>query len=236
MKGGDKVKKAYGYLRVSGSGQVKGDGFPRQEKAIRDYAKKCKIEVVAVFKDDVSGTKGEEDRPAFQEMVSEILKDGVRTIIVEGLDRLAREYHVQETLLIYLASKDIELLSARTEENVTEAIMADPMRKALVQIQGIFAELEKNLLVKKLIASRERIRATGVKCGGRKGYRETEEGKAVLRKIRALRRKTKDGRRRTWQQIADILNAEGVKTMDGQPWTLYRCEQITRTSKAKPKK
>ena len=30
---------AYGYIRVSGKGQVKKDGFVRQEKAIRDYAK-----------------------------------------------------------------------------------------------------------------------------------------------------------------------------------------------------
>ena len=37
----------------------------------------------------MSATKGEDDRPAFKEMVSEILRDGVRTIIVESLERLA---------------------------------------------------------------------------------------------------------------------------------------------------
>ncbi len=30
--------KAYGYLRVSGKAQVEGDGFVRQEQAIRQYA------------------------------------------------------------------------------------------------------------------------------------------------------------------------------------------------------
>jgi hypothetical protein len=43
----------------------------------------------------VSGAKGEEDRPAFQEMLSAILSNGVRAVIVERLDRLAREYVVQ---------------------------------------------------------------------------------------------------------------------------------------------
>jgi len=75
-------------------------------------------------------------------MVSEILKNGVKTIIIEGLDRLAIEYRIQESLLIYLASKGIELISARTEENVTHAIIVDLMKKALVQMQGIFAELD----------------------------------------------------------------------------------------------
>jgi hypothetical protein len=53
----------------------------------------------------VSGTKGEEDRPAFQEMLTAILSNGVRAVIVERLDRLAREYVVQEQLLVYLAAK-----------------------------------------------------------------------------------------------------------------------------------
>jgi hypothetical protein len=49
---------------------------------------------------------------------------------VERLDRLAREYVVQEQLLIYLASKGIVLLNASSGENITEAINSDPMKKA----------------------------------------------------------------------------------------------------------
>ena len=139
----------------------------------------------------VSGKKGEADRPAFQEMLSEILKDGVRTVVVEGLDRLAREYRIQETLLIYLASKGIDLISAGTKENVTEAIMADPMRKALVQIQGVFAELEKNLLVKKLRVARERKRKETGKCEGRKSYQE-----AMPENCRAIERNRMDHHKR----------------------------------------
>lgn len=73
----------------------------------------------------VLGTKGELDRPVFQEMMQEILRNGVKIIIVERLDRLAREHRVQESLLIYLASKDVTLINASTEENVTEAVQAD---------------------------------------------------------------------------------------------------------------
>jgi len=54
-----------------------------------------------------------------------------------------------------MAAKGVDLLSARTEENVTQAIQADPMKKALVQIQGVFAELDKNLAVKRLRKARD---------------------------------------------------------------------------------
>ena len=84
-------------------------------------------------------------------MVADILSDDCKTIIVEDLTRLAREYRVQENILIYLASKKINLISANTGENITEAIVSDPMRKALVQVQGIFGELDKSMLVCKSI-------------------------------------------------------------------------------------
>ena len=143
-------KTAVAYLRVSSKNQKDGSGFDRQLAEIEKYAKSQNVEIVEVFKEDVSGTKDETSRPQFQEMVSDLLKNGIRTIIVERLDRLAREYTIQESLIIYLASKGITLISATTEENVTAAISQDPMKKALIQMQGVFSELEKNLFFFKL--------------------------------------------------------------------------------------
>ena len=49
--------KAHAYLRVSGKGQVDGDGFPRQLKAIREYAAAHDIKIVNVYREEgVSGT------------------------------------------------------------------------------------------------------------------------------------------------------------------------------------
>lgn len=93
------MMKAYGYLRVSGAGQIDGNGFDRQKKAITEFAKKSQLEIVHFYQEQVSGVKGEEDREVFKQMVSEILRNGVRTIVVEGLDRLAREYRIQEQLI-----------------------------------------------------------------------------------------------------------------------------------------
>ncbi len=219
--------KAFGYLRVSGKSQVDGYGFDRQEEAINHFAEKVGYEVVRFFREEaVSGTASEEDRPAFQEMVAEILKDGVRTIIIEGMDRLAREYRIQETLLIYLASKGITLICARTEENVTDAVQSDPMKKALIQIQGIFAELEKSLLVKKLRNAREKARAERGKCEGRKGY--AEKAPELIEEIKKLRRKAKGQPRRTYVQVAEELNNQGFRTMQGKPFTGQAVQDILR--------
>ncbi len=94
--------KAFGYLRVSGRGQVGGNGFDRQKETIQNFANKSDIKMGKFFKEQVSGVKDHCDRDVFQSMVAEILRNGVRTIIVEGLSRLAREYRIQEHLLIYL--------------------------------------------------------------------------------------------------------------------------------------
>jgi len=149
--------------------------------------------------------------------------------MVESLDRLAREFRVQETLLIYLVSKGIDVIVARTGENVTEAIQTDPMRKALVQIQGIFSELEKSLLVKKLRVARERKREADGKCEGRKSY--AEAAPEVLKEARRLRRKRKGMKPRTYQEIAEELNRQGMMTMTGKKFTRANVMMLLRRAR-----
>jgi DNA invertase Pin-like site-specific DNA recombinase len=209
--------RTFAYCRVSGASQESGDGFQRQERSIRQYAKTHRVQIVQTFRDQVSGTKDETERPEFERMISEMLRDSVRCVIVEDLSRLAREFRIQESLLIFLAFKGIDLISARTEENVTQSIQADPMRKALVQIQGIFSELDKNLLIGKLRAAREAKRKQYGKCEGRKSYKE--KAPELLREIRRLRRKRKGRRRMTYESVAASLNESGLRNMSGGLWT-----------------
>lgn len=224
------MEKVFGYARVSGQGQVEGDGFRRQEEEIQTYCKANKIELVKIFQEKgVSGTTDETQRPAFQDMLTAILNNGVRTIIVEGLDRLAREYRIQETLLIFLASKGISLIDARTGENVTEAISADPMKKALIQIQGVFSELEKNLLVKKLRAARKVEAEKNGKCEGRKNYQEAAP--ELVARIKSLYRKPRNGERPTLKKIADQLNGEGLYSLAGKPWTAANLSRVINSLK-----
>jgi len=213
------MEKSYGYIRVSGKGQITGDGFDRQTKEIKDYAQAKGFEIAHIFKEKaVSGTLDETERPAFKEMVSAILENGVKTIIIEGMDRLARDLQIQTALITYLASKGITLISARTDQDITRAVMDDPMQKALVQIQGVFSELEKNLLVKKLKAARDHKKAKAGKCEGRKSYQETNP--ELLAEIKRLRRKPRNGKRLSLKKTVASLNEQGFKSDTGKDITL----------------
>ncbi len=155
-------------IRLS-AGERHGAGG-RQRELISRFADQAEIVIPRFYEEKgVPGAKGEEDRPAFQEMLTAILSNGGRAVVVERLDRLAREYVVQEQLLVYLAAKGITLWNASTGD---EAVKADPMKKAVIQIQGVFAELEKSLIVKRLAAARARKRAENGKCEGQNGWDE----------------------------------------------------------------
>jgi DNA invertase Pin-like site-specific DNA recombinase len=211
--------KAYAYLRVSGRSQLQGHGFDRQLEVITTFCKNAGYEIDGVYKEQVSGTKDETERTEFSAMVNAILKNGVRTIVVESLDRLARELRIQEQLVIYVAAKGITLISATTEQNITKAYNGDPMRRAMIQMQGIFAELEKSLLVKKLRKAREQVRVDQGKCEGRKSY--TEANPDLLQLIRKLRRKPRSSikKKLTFDQVAERLNEAGYSATNGKPFT-----------------
>jgi DNA invertase Pin-like site-specific DNA recombinase len=107
------------------------------------------------------------------------------------------------------------------------------MKKAMVQIQGIFSELDKSLLVRKLRKAREKARQERGKCEGAKRYGEgSEQEQAVIRRIRAMRRNKRGNRKgMTLQQIADRLNEEGIPTKRGKKWTPGQIHMILKPKK-----
>jgi DNA invertase Pin-like site-specific DNA recombinase len=85
------VKTAFAYLRVSGKGQLEGDGFTRQREAIDQYAKANEIEILKTFEEEgVSGKTDLENRPALTDLIASLEVTGTKLVLVERLDRLAR--------------------------------------------------------------------------------------------------------------------------------------------------
>lgn len=205
---------AVAYMRCSGASQVDRDSFPRQTAAIASCCRSKELELIHEYREEaVPGKLDEESRPAFQQMISDLLNNGCRTIVVENMSRLAREYRTQEHLIIYLASKGLTLISADTGEDITAAMMGDPMRRALVQIQGIFSELDKNLLVAKLRKARERQRAATGRSEGVKPFGVKAGESDVIHQMRSLRASGL-----SCDTIAAALNANRVPTRKGGQW------------------
>jgi len=214
---------AYAYLRVSSTGQIDGNGFDRQEKAIRQHAKGA-YEVREIFQDSHTGTDA--DRPEFNLCCERILKNGVRTILIEDLSRLARDSMVQQLLLAKLADLGIDLINCTTGQNVTADVAENPMLKAMVQIQGVFAELEKANLVGKLRHARDAKTAAAGKCEGAKFYGEEDPAeKEVLKTMRRLRR-LRRGKRKGFASVAAELNKRGIKPRRGKQWHATTVQRI----------
>jgi DNA invertase Pin-like site-specific DNA recombinase len=204
------VTKAFAYLRVSGKGQVDGDGFTRQLEAIRKYAKEHDIRIVRAFREEgVSGTKDLENRPAFVEMMMALHGNGVKLVMIEKLDRLARDLMVQETIIGDLRKNGFELVSVAEPD----LLQNDPSRKLMRQIFGAIAEYEKTMIVLKLRGARQRQKAKTGRCEGAKPYGSLPGEAEVIEHMKALRT-TGIG----FDRIAATLNAEGIKPRRGERW------------------
>jgi DNA invertase Pin-like site-specific DNA recombinase len=210
-------RQAVGYCRVSSTGQQRnGTGLGRQEQVITEYAEHAGYELIQVYQEAITGTDA--DRPVFTQMLADMLSNSCRVIIVERLDRLARDLGVQLQLVGLLCSKGITFISADTQQDVTAAFSGDPMLKAMIQVQGVFAELDKSMLVAKLRKARQAKKAKTGRCEGRKpmGYFEGED--KVIKRIKQLHRKPRGGQRLGPYQIARILNEEGWPTRKAKEW------------------
>jgi site-specific DNA recombinase len=204
------MTKAFAYLRVSGKGQVEGDGFTRQLEAIKKYAAHADIKIVKVYREEgVSGTTDWESRPAFSEMMAAMLANGTRTVLVERLDRCARDLMVQESIIADFKRKGLSIISV----NEPDLCSDDPSRVLMRQMLGAFFQYEKTLLVAKLKGARIRAKAANGVCEGRKPYGTRPGEVQVIERIRSLR-----DTGMAIDTIAETLNAEGIKPRSGSQW------------------
>ena len=212
------MTKAFAYLRVSGKGQIKGDGFPRQLKAIREHAAAHSIKLVKVFREaGVSGTKDLENRPALSEMMQGLHGNGVKLVLVERLDRLARDLMVQETILADLRKHGFELLSVAEPDLCRD----NPARKLMRQIFGAISDYEKTMIVIKLRGARQRKKAQTGRCEGRKPYGHYPGELRVIERMRALRELGLG-----FDRLAAKLHEEGFRTRKGTAWHGFGVNRI----------
>src|SRR5688572_8986432 len=213
-----KLLKAVSYIRVSGKGQADGDGPERQRLAIARYAKSSPYALTGEYSDlGVSGTTELSERPGLAALLDQLESNGVRTVIVERADRLARDLMVQEVIVGQFRKIGARILTSDGVDLTDEG--DDPTRRLIRQVLGAVAEFEKRVLVLKLRAARERVRRRTGRCEGVKPFGSAPAEQAVIERMRQLHRKPAKGRRRTLVEIATHLNEEGHRNRAGREWS-----------------
>ncbi len=209
------MKSCYMYLRVSSLSQTKGDGIPRQRHSIQSFCEVNNLKIKGFYIDEgVSGTIA--DRETIAEMFNDMHKNKVNIILVESLQRLAREILIQEKIIHEIQQKGFNLISV---QEGSELESNDPTRVLVRQVIGAINSYDRSIVVNKLRVARERIRKQKGKCEGRKGYKDTREAQDIIREIKRLRRKRKGRGRRTYCQISYTMNANGYRTISGLKFT-----------------
>jgi DNA invertase Pin-like site-specific DNA recombinase len=147
-------------------------------------------------------------------------------LVLARLDRLARALTVQEATLAVLWRSGIEVFTADAGRILRDD-PDDPMRTALRQVVGVFSELERRLVVKRLRDGRSAKEALGRKSVGAYsfGYRGSGVGRnrdaaphpdeqAALEAIVRLRRQGLSYRR-----IAALLDDLGHSPRRADAWS-----------------
>ena len=141
--------------------------LPRQKDKIRQWAKANGVRIMQWFSDVLPGKTPLEDRPGMQAMLAALYSDGIKLVVIERLDRLSRKLTIQESAIAYIKKNGFEIISA-TEPDLFDD---DPMRTAMRQMMGIFAELDAKMIALKLKAARTRAKTKDAKYReGRKAF------------------------------------------------------------------
>lgn len=215
------MKHVVSYIRVSGKSQVDGDGPERQRDSISSF---CATHVLhnrgEFFDAGVSGTVEGMDRPQFSELIASIEcrrinGENIVGIVVERMDRLARDLMVQELMLAECRKRNIQVFSAdRGDLSDVASDAGDPTRKLIRQVMGALAEWEKSQIVLKLRKGKDRKKAQGIHQDGPLPYGNLPGEKEIMIFVEASWNPSS-----TWDERAIMMNATGLKSRKTERWT-----------------
>ncbi len=150
--------KAAIYARVS---TTNGQNPENQILRLRDVAAKANWTVVEEFVDHgISGAKGRDKRPAFDQLCKAITRRDVDVVMAWSVDRLGRSLQDLVGFLGDLEAVGVDLYLDRQGIDTNT-----PGGKALFQMMGVFAEFERAMIRERINAGLARARKHGTKSG-----------------------------------------------------------------------
>jgi len=212
-----------GYIRVSTKGQVDRYGLDAQRSDLERYAASHGITLVSIETEPArSGSLPADQRPALLTCLKAIRDGDADGLLLPNLDRLARQLTVQEAVLAQVWDRGgivhtVESPDGGPGGEVLQDDPDDPMRTAIRQMRGVFAQLERAMIAKRMRNGRKVKRDQGGYAGdGSPPYgMRSVDGELMpdpdeLAVIQGIRRMRAGGA--SLRDIAGRLQADGVPT------------------------
>src|SRR5438270_8936728 len=145
------------YLRVSSGEQ----NVENQRRELTVAVERRGWRIVAEFVDDgISGAKGREQRPAFDRLHKATVRHEFDVVAAWSVDRLGRSLQDLVGFLGEVHGAGVDLYLDRQGVDTST-----PAGKALFQMLGVFAEVERSIIQERIAAGIARARAKGTRSG-----------------------------------------------------------------------
>jgi DNA invertase Pin-like site-specific DNA recombinase len=145
------------YLRVSTDAQT----VENQRLELERVAKSAGWEIVEVYQDEgISGSKGRDQRPAFDRLLKDANRRRFDLIAAWSVDRLGRSLQHLVSFLEDVHHLGIDLYLHQQGLDTTT-----PAGKAMFQMMGVFSEFERAMIRERVNAGLARAKANGKTLG-----------------------------------------------------------------------
>ena len=132
-----------------------------QIRELKEIAKRRGLIVVSQFSDEaISGSKGRDKRPGFDNLIKGAVRKNFDTILVWSVDRLGRSLQDLVSFLNEIHSVDCDLYIHQSGID-----SSTPSGKMMFQMCGVFAEFERGMISERVKAGQERAKSQGKHIG-----------------------------------------------------------------------
>ncbi len=163
------------YVRVSTAQQT----TENQLIELREVCERNNWNVVEIYNETVSGTKGQHDREELKRMMIDASRKKFCKVAVWSVDRLGRNMKHLVSVLSQLKDLDVELYSYKQGIDTSTT-----MGQSFFYMVGIFSELENNMRKERQTIGIKRALENGAKFG-----RKTKLNRQTVKEITYLREK-----------------------------------------------
>ncbi|MDQ4142672.1 MAG: recombinase family protein [Actinomycetota bacterium] len=228
-----------GYVRVSTANQVEeGFGLDVQREQILAWTTRSGHRLVGWFVDEgVSGAKEVDERTGLAAALQTLCDGSAHGLVTAKLDRFARSLTVQEAALALAWRCGGRVFTADTGE-VFRDDPDDPMRTAMRQMVGVFSELERRMISKRLRDGRRYKHEQGRYAYGAPafGVRSDPDSRELVdderEQVTVERIKELHQAGLSIREIASKLNQEGHRPKRADAWNPGTLSRVIRRLEA----